>query len=135
MPKSSILRTSSAIGAAALLSACVSTDPQTATATSADARPAELRTITVSESERRDLAREVQLQTPVELPPENTGAPPPGFHGNSVDVGSPELLAEGADITADLRVWQRWTAGTRQIYGPQPTAIDPIIRPVTVAPE
>lgn len=134
MPLSTLARVTFGAAALAALAACAS-EPQSAVNSSATARPAELKTIEVTEEKRRELSRDLQLQTPISLPPEDTGAPQPHFYANGSDIGRPELVAGGVKVDPQVRVWQRWPAGTRQIYGPQPNAVDPILQPVVVAPQ
>ncbi|MEM9249373.1 MAG: hypothetical protein AAGB05_11850 [Pseudomonadota bacterium] len=116
------------------LGACTQ-EPQSAVNSSAAARPAELKTVNVTEEQRRELSREAQLQTPLSLRPEDTGGPTPRFHANGAEIGRDALVAGGVSVDPDVRVWQRWTAGTRQIYGSEPTAFDPIVQPVVVVPQ
>jgi hypothetical protein len=91
--------------------------------------------VEVPEELRIELAREAQLQTPLVLAPEETGAPAP-FHqyAMGLDAGAPELVAGGVDISPDVRVWQRFAAGSRQIYGPRPGTAPATTPPVRVAP-
>jgi len=118
-----------------VLGACAH-EPQSAMNATAAPPPAQLRTVDVSDSERRRVSREAQLQTPLTLPPEATGAPAAhNFHANGDDIGAPELRAGGVDIAPDVRVWQQWPAGTRQIYGPRPTPLQPILRPIQIPTE
>ncbi len=134
MPLPSLARVSVVTLALAALAACAS-EPQSAVNSSATARPAELKTIDVPEEKRRELSRDLQLQTPISLPPEDTGGPQPHYYPNGSEIGRDELVAGGVNVEPQLRVWQRWPAGTRQIYGPQPSAVDPILQPVVVAPQ
>lgn len=61
-----------------------------------------------------DLAREAQLQTPLRLNPENTGAPAPRSQGNQA-ISARELAAAGINISSEVRV--RRPNGT-VIFGP-----------------
>ena len=91
--------------------------------------------VDVPEEVRVTLAREAQLQTPLVLAPEATGAPPPLHdYAMGLDVGAPDLVAGGVDISPDTRVWQRFPAGARQIYGPRPSTAVATTPPVRVAP-
>jgi len=89
----------------------------------------------VPEEVRVTLAREAQLQTPLVLVPEATGAPRADRqHAAGLDAGAPELVAGGVDIAPRVRVWQRFAAGSRQIYGPRTGAALATTPPVRVAP-
>ncbi|MEM1431474.1 MAG: hypothetical protein AAGG09_18615 [Pseudomonadota bacterium] len=132
MPLTLATRMSIGLVGLIVLGAC-SSEPQSAVNARAAPPPAELQTIDATDAQVLRLSREAQLQTPLDLPPEATGAPPPdNFHANGMDVGAPELQAGGVDISPDVRVWQRWPAGTRQIYGPRPSFQRPILTPVEV---
>lgn len=132
MPLNPVLRPGLAVAALVALGACAQ-EPQSATKASAAPPPAQLQTVEVPLEQRWRLSREAQLQTPLELPPEATGAPGAHhFYANGADIGRPELLAAGVNIEPDVRVWQSWPAGTRQIYGPQPSAARPILQPVVI---
>jgi hypothetical protein len=109
--------------AALALGACAQA-PATADGTvaqQAQARPAHTlaptRELTGPQGART--AREAQLQTPLRLSPEVTGAPPPRF-GGDVTVSAPELVAEGADISPSVRVWRGPAERPTLLYGPAP---------------
>lgn len=121
--------------AALALSACATTTPMDAADRARVSQPVRPVPVDVPEEVRVKLAREGQLQTPLELRPEATGAPPPtNDYAAGLDVGAPELVAGGVDISPDVRVWQRFPAGSRQIYGPPPGAALATTPPVRVAP-
>jgi hypothetical protein len=66
-------------------------------------------------------ARKGQLQTPLRLPPQATGAPDPRERGrDEIVVGERDLLAAGVDIAPDVRVWNERNGFARLIYGPRP---------------
>lgn len=119
--------------AALALSACATTtDAPDRAQVSQPVRPVP---VDVPDRVRVALAREAQLQTPLVLAPEQTGAPPPRHdYAMGLDVGAPELAASGVDISPDVRVWQRFPAGSRLIYGPRQSATAVSGRPVRVAP-
>ena len=80
-----------------------------------------LRLADVPEDERIELARKGQLQTPLRLSPEATGAPPPvdrSPNGPMLDAGT--LVRAGVDIRPDVRVWVEQGGLARLNYGPRP---------------
>ena len=116
----------------AALAACAKA-PESGMEEGAEKPPARLATVEVSDVKRQRLARAAQLQTPLSLPPQATGAPAAEtYYANGLDVGALELQGGGVDISPDLRVWQRWPETTRQIYGSEPTPLDPILQPVVI---
>ena len=67
------------------------------------------------------LLREVALRTPIEIVPGRTGAPPARPFGTGMTVGAADLVAAGADISPDMRVWTvRTPTRVDQVFGPPP---------------
>ena len=80
--------------------------------------------------QREELARKAQLQTPLVLSPETTGAPGATNGGAGQAISASELAAAGIDISPETRVY----SGSRQIYGPSPNERITTEGPVVVAP-
>ena len=109
--------------AALALGACAQA-PATADGTvagQAQARPVYALTPTtrLSGQERARTAREAQLQTPLRMSPEVTGAPSPRTDGD-VSVSAGELVDAGADIAPAVRVWRGPAETPTLLYGPVP---------------
>ncbi len=109
--------------AALALGACAQA-PVTADGTvagQAQARPAHTlaptRELTGPEGART--AREAQLQTPLRLAPEVTGAPP-ARTGGDLSVSAAVLADAGADIAPSVRVWRGPAESPTLLYGPAP---------------
>ncbi len=118
-------RIAAALAAALALSACATQEaPRSATqgAARAPARDAvKLHVAEVAPAERIELAREGQLQTPLRMNPEATGAPRPREHNGEGMVLDTQRLAEaGVDISPDLRVWEERGGRAALQYGPRP---------------
>lgn len=87
--------------------------------------------------DRVRLAREAQLQTPLRLDPEVTGAPPASEGDTIMQVDQNKLAAAGVDIAPDTRVWVRQGGTTVQRYGPPQGsggAVEALTPAVQVAP-
>lgn len=130
-----------AAAAALALSACAGQQGPEATVQRGAAAPQRdlpvLLTVEPTDKVRIAHAREGQLQTPLRLPPEATGAPPPrerNPHGRTITAE--RLVAAGADIAPDLRVWHERGGLGRLRHGPWPaSAADLALTPgVRVAP-
>ncbi|RDC72801.1 hypothetical protein DLJ49_09270 [Rhodovulum sp. 12E13] len=130
-----------AVAAALALSACAAQQGAEATAQRGAVAPQRhlpvLLTVEPTEEVRIAHARDGQLQTPLRLSPEATGAPPPRArnpHGQTITAE--RLVAAGADITPDLRVWHERGGLGRLRHGPWPaSAADLALTPgVRVAP-
>ena len=109
--------------AALALGACAQA-PATADGTvagQAQARPGYALTPTtpLTGQARVDAAREAQLQTPLRLTPEVTGAPP-ARTGGDLSVSAGELVDAGADIAPSVRVWRGPAERPTLLYGPAP---------------
>lgn len=116
-----------AAAAALALSACAAQQAPEAAAQRAAAAPQRdlpvLPTVEPTETVRIAHAREGQLQTPLRLTPEATGAPPPrerNPHGQTITAE--RLVAAGVDITPDVRVWHERGGLGRLRYGPWPAS-------------
>lgn len=121
------------LAAALGLSACAATQEEPAADRSAGPREA-LGALSLEEVAPRrqlELAREGQLQTPLRLPPELTGAPAPQDRSRDGPAVTEEALAAaGLDLDPELRVWVLQGGEARLDYGPAPTsAANPALSP------
>ena len=118
-------RLAAALAAALALSACATQEaPQSATQRAAQAPASDavkLHVVDVEPGKRIELAREGQLQTPLRMPPEATGAPRPREHNGEGMVLDTQRLAEaGVDISPNVRVWEEQGGRADLEYGPRP---------------